>query len=119
MKRVLVCGSRHEVEWSHRVAETLDGLMEEDGVRAIITGGAPGIDQFAVEWADLRGVPCMKFPAAWRRHGRMAGPIRNQWMIDLGRPDLVVAFPGGRGTWNMVDQALKAGIEVRKVEVDP
>jgi UDP-N-acetylmuramoylalanine-D-glutamate ligase len=35
-------------------------------------------------------------------------------MLDEGKPDLVVAFPGGRGTANMVQQAHRAGVEVYK-----
>jgi hypothetical protein len=31
-------------------------------------------------------------------------------MLDQGKPDLVVAFPGGRGTANLVKQARAAGV---------
>ena len=34
----------------------------------------------------------------------------------MGKPDLVVAFPGGAGTLNMVMQARKAGVRV--IEID-
>jgi hypothetical protein len=37
--------------------------------------------------------------------GRAAGPRRNQRMLEDFRPDLVVAFPGGRGTAYMVRRA--------------
>jgi hypothetical protein len=33
-------------------------------------------------------------------------------MIDEGKPDLVVAFEGGKGTANMIAQATDAGIRV-------
>jgi hypothetical protein len=33
-------------------------------------------------------------------------------MLDDGTPDLVVAFPGGRGTTNMIRQATERGFEV-------
>ena len=36
-------------------------------------------------------------------------------MIDRGKPDLVIAFPGGRGTEDMVTRAERAGIPVRRV----
>ena len=55
--------------------------------------------------------------ADWAKHGRKAGPIRNQRMIDEGRPDLVVAFPGGTGTADMVERARVAGIRV--IEIAP
>ena len=51
------------------------------------------------------------FPADWKVRGRAAGHIRNQQMLDEGRPHLVVAFPGGRGTADMVRRARAAGIE--------
>jgi hypothetical protein len=33
-------------------------------------------------------------------------------MLEEGKPDLVVAFPGGRGTANMVKQARAAAVKV-------
>ena len=33
-------------------------------------------------------------------------------MLEEGKPDLVVAFPGGRGTENMKKLAREAGVEV-------
>jgi hypothetical protein len=50
--------------------------------------------------------------ADWQGQGRKARPIRNQRMLDKGRPDLVVAFPGGKGTTGMMTLSRKAGIEV-------
>jgi hypothetical protein len=38
-------------------------------------------------------------------------------MLDEGKPDLVIAFPGGRGTADMVKKARRAGVEV--VEIAP
>jgi hypothetical protein len=35
------------------------------------------------------------YQADWKRYGR-AGPIRNQEMLDKGKPDVVIACPGGR-----------------------
>jgi hypothetical protein len=49
--------------------------------------------------------------------GRKAGPIRNQRMLDEHAPDLVVAFPGGRGTADMVRRARKSGVEVAKIGI--
>ena len=45
-------------------------------------------------------------------HGKGAGPIRNQRMLDAGQPDLVVAFEGGRGTADMITRTKRAGIEI-------
>ena len=44
------------------------------------------------------------------------GHIRNQQMIDEGKPDLVVAFKGGTGTADMVRRAKKHNIKVIEVK---
>ena len=45
-----------------------------------------------------------------------AGHIRNQQMIDEGKPDLVVAFPGGAGTADMIRRAKKHNLKVIEVK---
>lgn len=44
--------------------------------------------------------------------------MRNRRMLDEGRPDLVVAFPGGPGTRNMVKLARAHGILVHEMRED-
>lgn len=104
--RVLVCGGRTFDNWK-AVHRELHGI----GPSVVITGGAPGADQLAGKWADKNGVPLVVYPALWSR-GRKAGPERNAFMLKDSRPDIVVAFPGGRGTQDMVDRARKAGLFV-------
>jgi hypothetical protein len=78
----------------------------------IISGCARGADSAAIDFAAVNFCKLEEYPANWEKHERLAGPIRNKQMLDEGRPDLVVAFPGGRGTANMVSQALAAGVKV-------
>jgi hypothetical protein len=78
----------------------------------LIAGGARGADTLAYEWAQARGIPAVVYKADWAKLGRAAGPIRNQRMLGEGNPNLVIAFPGGRGTANMVRLAREAGVEV-------
>lgn len=108
--RVLVCGGRNYND-QERVFFELDELKPT----LIIHGGASGADYLAAQYAKYRGVGVVEYRADWARHGRAAGPIRNQQMIDLGRPDVVVAFPGGRGTADMIERARKVVpvVEVR------
>jgi ABC-type Fe3+-hydroxamate transport system substrate-binding protein len=83
----------------------------------VIHGAARGVDEQAMIAAQtLPGVKHLPFAADWHKHGRAAGPIRNKRMLDEGKPDLVVAFPGGRGTANMVKQAQAAGIPVQRYD---
>jgi hypothetical protein len=58
----------------------------------------------------VRGVDIRTFSADWDKLGAAAGPVRNQKMLVEGRPDLVVAFPGGKGTADMVRRSERAGI---------
>lgn len=81
--------------------------------KAMIEGGANGADHFAKAWAEERGIPFRTFHANWRMYGRAAGAIRNAQMLAEGKPDLVVAFPGGPGTADMVR---RAGINVMEAK---
>ena len=74
--------------------------------------GAPGGDEGAAEWGKSEDLKVLAFPANWQKPGKAAGPIRNRQMIEQGKPDIVIAFPGGRGTANMVLQSMHAGIPV-------
>lgn len=82
----------------------------------IISGMASGVDTTAVDWAMVNWTSLECFPAEWDKYGRSAGYIRNKQMLDKGKPDIVLAGPGGRGTANMIDIAEKAGVEVRRFE---
>ncbi len=110
--RVLVCGGRGFTD-AKLIASTLDPMHAERPFSTVIHGAAPGADTLAGEWATSRGIPVVAFPADWKGQGRAAGPIRNKRMLDEGRPDLVIAMPGGRGTANMISQAEKAGVAVK------
>jgi UDP-N-acetylmuramoylalanine-D-glutamate ligase len=115
--RVLVCGGRDYDDWS-KFLDTMDQLPEHDPYcdLTIISGGAKGADFMARIWAKYHEQEYVEYPADWKKHGKAAGAIRNQQMLDEGKPDLVVAFPGGNGTKDMVSRVRKAGIEV--IEVD-
>jgi hypothetical protein len=114
--RALVCGGRNFGD-TLLLQETLTKLHQDRGLTRIIHGCAGGADSLAAAWACLWRIPQSGFHADWEGLGKKAGPIRNQRMIDDGRPHLVIAFPGGNGTADMVFKARRAGIEV--IEVKP
>jgi YspA, cpYpsA-related SLOG family len=120
MMRVLVCGGRNYMDRDH-IHNTLCYLNATRGqITCIIHGAATGADDEAMIWAQMMAsiqkVVHAPFVADWHVYGRSAGPRRNQRMIDEGKPDLVVAFPGGRGTADMVKRARMAGIEVMEIK---
>lgn len=115
--RVLVCGGRSYSD-RDRLFKAIDYYFARivagsgKGRPVIIHGGARGADSLADAWACAAMVDREIYPANWTRDGKAAGPIRNRRMLTEGRPDVVLAFPGGKGTSDMVRQARAAGVNV-------
>lgn len=108
--RVLVCGGRN-----YRDYETLSSVLSGIRPSIVIDGGARGADWMASSWALENGVHSVTYKADWNAHGKAAGPMRNRRMIVEGKPDIVVAFPGGKGTEDMISKARSAGIKLHIV----
>ena len=115
-KRILICGGRNfsDKDKFTKVMEYLRPCF--DPCFCIIQGGAAGADRLGAAWAFFEGCPMIEMRANWDKYGNSAGSIRNRWMLEYGMPDLVVAFPGGTGTENMVKRARTAKIDVFIVE---
>jgi len=109
--RALVCGGR-DFHDELRVILGLNQIHADSPITVLINGGARGVDRLAWKWALDREIPVRVVLADWALHGRRAGPIRNQKMLDEEKPEIVVAFPGGTGTADMVRRAKKAGLWV-------
>jgi hypothetical protein len=112
--RVIVCGGR-DFRSPAQVHRALDDIHAKTPITELMQGGATGVDEFAKGWAatkkDVQRWVCK---ADWEKHGRAAGPKRNARMLEW-KPDAVIAFPGGRGTANMVSLAKAAGVKVIEV----
>lgn len=127
MTRVLVCGGRDFADRA-LVFAALNRVHVALRFEVLIHGdcrdrdGKPcGADALAGEWARSRRVPEVRFPVSkqeWRTLGKKAGPMRNARMLREGRPDVVIAFPGERGTADMMKQAKRAGVPVHEVRGD-
>lgn len=127
--KILVCGGREYGEYkdgkkpSLVVAERaifymkMDDIIKGQGTNIeIISGMAKGADTLAVNWAKRHGHRLHEYPADWDWYGKGAGAIRNRQMLNEGKPDLVVAFPGGVGTYHMISIAKRAGVRVIEIE---
>lgn len=113
-QRVLVCGGRDYA--NYRVFEKVMNALRP---RELIHGGAPGADSMADRYCDDHpGIVSTVISADWKRHGRKAGPIRNQRLLDECKPELVIAFPGGPGTADMVRRARRTRVTVLVVSGD-
>jgi hypothetical protein len=117
--RILVCGGRDFRDYD-LLSSVLRNIIMSVGSFpvTIIHGGARGADALAGQYARRTACNERVFPANWAKYGRAAGFRRNAEMLKEGVPHMVVAFPGGRGTADMVKRAKAAGVPVHEVLVD-
>lgn len=107
--KVLVCGGR---DFSNRnlLEKMLDELVLSIGAFEVVEGGAAGADFLAKAWAIEHDLVVHTYPAKWKKYGhKIAGPIRNQEMLDMTNPIIVVAFPteNSIGTYDMIRRSGK------------
>jgi hypothetical protein len=128
--KILVCGGR-DFSDADLLCKFLNQLHAKTGFTSLAHGAAKGADSLAKSWARAKGIREFGYPAPWddvtlqgsvirhhpdgRPYNAAAGRLRNQWMLDVERPDMVVAFPGGKGTAHMVKIAREAGVPVVEV----
>lgn len=102
---VAIVGSR---DWPEpdAVVEYVNSLDPSD---TVVSGGATGPDTFAQIAAEERGMATLIFKPDWNTHGKKAGILRNQTIVD--NSDRVVAFwcNDSAGTKYTIDYARKTG----------
>ena len=78
-------------------------------IEYVVTGDAKGADTLAYVFAKGNNIPYDRLEAEWTKHGKAAGPIRNQQVVD--RADCVIAFWDGKspGTRSTIQMAKRAG----------
>lgn len=79
----------------------------------VLVGDADGLDRLVRTFCKRLAIPFTKFVADWETHGKSAGPMRNSKLLE--EAELLIAFPGGRGTANCIQQAQEQGIPVLEV----
>lgn len=95
-------------------------------IEVFISGGARGADQMAIDiarnlnrpvqifyadWNDIsRPGAVVKYTRAGKAYNCLAGHQRNQQMLDEGKPDWAMGFPGGAGTADMLRRVKKAKV---------
>lgn len=109
--KIIVCGGR-DFDNLEAVSRALTMVHHKHRITELVEGGARGADMHARDWAKANDVKTTTVHADWKRYGPAAGPIRNSEMLRDHRPDAVIAFPGGKGTADMVKIARDAGVKV-------
>jgi hypothetical protein len=113
--RILVTGSR---TWTAitLLRDVLASVRENYPTAVLVHGGARGVDQAAAAiWAGWN-LPTEAHPAEWTSHGRAAGFVRNQAMVDLGAT-VCLAFirDRSRGAEHCAARAEAADIPTRRI----
>ena len=91
----------------------------------VVCGMCCGAELLGKDWATMQALDIKEMPADWDRYGKRAGYIRNEQMAKCaknGNPyGYLVAFWDGRsrGTRNMIEKALVAGLEIHIFRYDP
>ena len=123
--RILVCGGRDFTGYTllFNILEEIWNREHKPGTEfVVIEGDATGADFLAKCWVIHEFKHPKEhletYPANWKLYGKKAGPIRNQQMLDEGKPDIVLAFPteNSVGTWDMIERAKKNNLDIRIFE---
>ena len=117
--KVGIVGSR-SITFSEYVFSVLDfylsRLLEENEV-VIVSGGAVGIDSLGAQWAELRKLKTEIYLPDWQTHGKKAGFLRNQQIID--NSDYLIAITtGSNGTADSIKRAVKKNIPIKIIKYD-
>ena len=120
MRRLLICGDRFWTDYQS-ILRCIKKAEKTEHIDMLIEGECRGADKLGRRAAEEIGLSIdagsiLPFPADWERYQLGAGPIRNQQMLDEGKPTEVWAFHNrldqSTGTRDMVRRALKAGLTV-------
>ena len=109
--KVVVTGGRNYV-MTLSDYHFLENVVSILGASAILTGGARGVDAQAEAWARRRGIPVQTIRPNWTKDGDSAPFRANTRLAEAA--GAVIAFPGGEGTADMVDQAQRINLPVHE-----
>jgi hypothetical protein len=115
----LVCGGRHFADQT-MFDDVMARLVGMWGCpQRIVHGAAPGADKMAHAWAKKMAITVSYIEAEWEKHGPAAGPFRNESLLGNFKPKRVIAFPGGKGTADMIRRAKNRRGEIDVIEIKP
>ncbi len=118
MTRVLVTGCR---DWfCHDIADLcVERMKAKYADLVIVHGAAKGVDRSFENACYNHRVATEPHPADWDRHGKAAGPKRNDEMVALGAAFCLAVhrdLAGSKGTRDCVMKCLAAGIPVYLID---
>lgn len=107
--KVIIAGGR-DYNFEKKDFDLLDYISTKWLITEVVSGGATGADVGGEQWATIKKLPIKKFPANWKKYGKVAGPLRNAEMAAYA--DAVILFPGGKGMTNMFENAKEFNLDI-------
>jgi hypothetical protein len=83
--KLIIAGSRNFMPTNWMVEDAVKqykATLRDSFVSEVVSGCAAGADRGGERWARWKDIPVKPFPADWRKHGQLAGKIRNREMGD-------------------------------------
>ena len=108
--RLIIAGGRDYKDFK-TLCKLVDKLLADKIKQGyhivIVSGGARGADKLGEKWAIENNIPTQIFLPDWGKHGKSAGFVRNEDIVQ--NSDVVIAFWDGksRGTNHSIGLAKK------------
>jgi YspA, cpYpsA-related SLOG family len=81
-------------------------------ITEVVSGTAQGFDLWGEKWAQGVGIPVVRFPANWNKHGNKAGFLRNETMAQYAGAAIVAWDGSSKGSKHMIDIARRWKLKV-------
>lgn len=106
-----------ESGWGEQITEVVSGAHEGHVDKARFDNAYLNVDVLGAQLAMLEGIPVKYFPADWGKHGKSAGPIRNEQMARYAHALILVWDGVSRGSKDMLERAIAHGLRYFVYEV--
>ena len=107
--KTIIAGSRTCFDYS-QLLKAVENCGWE--VTEVISGMANGADALGVRYASENKLPIHKFPADWKKYGKIAGYKRNQEMAEEAEALIAIWDGYSSGTANMIKVAKSKGLKI-------
>lgn len=102
--KVIIAGSR-ELDECTEIFEFIKYATEGFiTITEVVCGMASGVDTCGMYYAMDNHIPVKYFPADWKKHGKSAGPIRNQAMADYADAAIFIINNESKGSMHCLSR---------------
>lgn len=115
--RLIIFGSRQFTNYA-LLRDWADRLTLRAWDVTVLSGHAAGADLLGERYARERWLTVEVYHADWNKHGKAAGPLRNEEMCQAS-PTHALGFWVGRsrGTADMIERCQRHGIKLKIIEI--